>query len=235
MADELGNTTTVPTPTTDSTAAPSIPDDYEALRAKAAEYDSLRPALEQIAPYYDEFIKPIVEDEERRNYTKMAWEARKRQLEAAEPELTPELRAFEKRMEARYGPVADFIRQQDENNKRYEAEQNKRAYDENVSYGLRLKAEHPELMENNNFGMWSLIQAAEANKISLEEAFKRFGSAFTRPDPGVPKKDAKNYTSGLHGTGQPGIPGESKPVERPRTRAGMTQHIAAQLRAGMKG
>lgn len=207
-------------------AAPSssIPDDYEELKRFR---DTYQPALEAIAPHYED-IRGIIEDEGTREYWKAAREARQRQLEAQKPKLTPELELIRDEFRGELGPIVEYVKaQQTERERQVQAAQ-KESLDTNYAYAQRLVAERPELGERNYAGMNMLAQLAYRDGRSLEDTWKEYGSMFAA------RETKKEPPPSLHGgAASPGIPG---PSTQPRitSRKSLRERLAANLKAGSR-
>lgn len=219
------NEAPVHVPTGAPSAAPAEPSDYQDLKRF---YDDYAPVLQRLAPVWDD-VQPIVEDEDQRKYWKAAREARQRQLEAQEPQYTPELKRLRDEFAGTISEVSDWVKSQKQERERTTLETQARAAQANLDYAQRLVAERPEFAEENYATIAALASLAQRDGSSLEESFKRYGSRFAGP---APKREPP--PSLRAGAAAPGIPGEST-REKPRGKVAMQKMLADRIRAGMKG
>lgn len=207
-------------------AAPSssVPEDYEELKQFRATY---QPALEAIAPHWED-IRPIIEDEAERNYWRSARETRQAIQERQKPKLTPELELIRDEFRGELGPVVEFVKNQQQERQRQTEAAQKQSLDTNYAYAQRLVAERPELGEHNFAGINMLAQLAYRDGRSLEDTWKEYGSMFAaRVEKATPPPS-------LHGgAASPGIPG---PSTQPRitSRKGLRERLAANIKAGSR-
>lgn len=228
MADPVIEPQPTPTPVQPVPApSPSVPEDYEELKAFRAQYE---PALATIAPYWDDYIKPLVEDEQEREFVKTARESRKQFLDSQKPKLSPELQTIRDEFASELTPIVEYV--QSERKQREDAvkAETETAQAANLAYAQRLTAERPDLAEENYAGMHALASLAARDKISLEDTWKRYGTRF-----GAQPEKKQPPTSLRGGEAAPGVPG---PSEQPRIKSmrDITKRLAGNLRAaGMKG
>lgn len=203
------------------------PADYQELRQFR---DTYTPALQAIAPFWDDYVKPLLEDESEREFYKTARESRKQYLEQQKPKLTPELELIREEFRAELDPIVEYVRGNKTERENATKAAQEAAQAANVEYGRRLLAERPDLGEDGMWGMHALATLAQRDNISLEDAWKRHGSRFAGP---APKREAPPSMRGA--AAAPGVPGPSteKPIRNARD---LTSRLAANLRAGgMKG
>lgn len=210
-------------------AAPAvqIPEDYEELKSYRDRYNQL---AETITPYLDD-IRPIIEDDESREFWRSARSTYEQQKEARKPRLTPELEMIRDEFKETLTPLVEYVGSERTAKERAEQERIASAQQANLDYAKRLVAERPQLAEDDYAGIGMLAAYAANRNISLEEAYKRAGDRFASAPP--PKE--KPPTS-LRGDGAaPGVPGESKlpPI---KSTVDLRKRLANNLRAaGMKG
>lgn len=203
------------------TIVEKIPEDYEQLKA-------LRDRIEnEIGPVWDEF-RPMLEDENRREFVKRAFKAYETQLEEADD--TPSwFKNSMKGIREEFAPVVSYVNQEEAAKKARAEAETKRLNDENLAFASRLSAERPDLVENNYAKMHMLAAFAAREQISLEEAWKREGASFAKP-----VGRSKPVESLSAGNSAPGVPGPSS--EQPiKSRKDLRNRMAASLRASMKG
>jgi len=228
MADEL-NTPGKPAAATTPAVSPpvqTVPADYEELRTFR---DTYAPTLEAIAPYYDD-IRPIVEDEETRNFLREARTTYQKRRDEQKPKLTPELELIRDEFKSTLTPLVEYVDGERKSRLEEQESKNKATQAEAVAYAQRLAAERPDLAEKNYAGIYLLASYAQREKITLEQAWKDIGSSFS-----APQKRAEPPRSLRGDSGAPGVPGESKepPIRGPKD---LRSRLAANLRAGgMKG
>lgn len=228
MADPVLENQNTPIPVQPAAApSQSIPDDYEELKAFRAQFE---PGLRAIAPYWDEYVKPIIEDEQEREFLKTARASRQQFIDSQKPKLSPEMQLVRDEFESKLTPIVEYV--QSERQQREDASKASVAAAEqaNIAYAQRLIAERPDLAEENYWGMHSLAALAARDKISLEDSWKRYSSRFSGP---TPKREPP--TSLRSGEAAPGVPG---PSQEPRitNKRGIVSRLAQNLRAaGVKG
>jgi hypothetical protein len=209
--------------------APQFPADYEELRAFKQSVE------EKVLPYWDD-IEPILSDEDTRTFTRTAIETYRDRQKRLEPELPPELAAFEKRLESKFGDIVEYVGTEKKTRAEAAAAVEKENADKvaayqrsNTAYAERIIAERPEFAADDFKLMRRLAALTAAEGLSLEEGYKEFGTLF-----GVKPKAVEKPTS-LRGDGAtPGVPGESA-LPAPKTqrerldrmRANMSKTFAA--------
>jgi hypothetical protein len=223
------------TPGAVAPSAPQVtyPEDYEELKGYRDRYNSL---AETLSPYVDD-IRPIIEDEDRRNFWREANKTYEDRLKAREPEIAPEFQPLVKHFEEKFAPVVEYAT----NQQKREAEAAAKAEAEtkgaaeaaqraNLEYAKKLAAERPDLADDEFAGIGMLAAYAANRGISLEEAWNRKGSSM-----GAPVKREKPPTSLRGDAAAPGVPGEST-EPKITSMKGLTKRLASNLRAaGMKG
>src|SRR5271165_6225397 len=148
-----------------SPAAPAVtyPSDYEDLRREVA---IRREAWASIEPYIDD-IRPIVEDEDTRNFIRSARETYKQRLEAQKPVLDPALAAVRDEFKTALDPVVEYITSERTSKEQAKKDAEAAAQKANVDYAQRLAAERPDLAEDNFAGIGMLAAYAANRGMSL--------------------------------------------------------------------
>lgn len=208
------------------TSVPSVPDDYEELKAFKAQYE---PVIGAIAPIWETDIYPLVTDENEREYTRRARKTYHDLLKEQEPQIPAELQPVVEQFEKRLTPIVDYI---DSERKAREDEKNatiKASQDANLAFAQRLAAERPDLVEENYAGMHMVAALAQRDNISLEDSWKTYGSRFQAPAKGkTPPESLRG------GAAAPGVPGPStEPKAKNRTE--LARRLAGNIRAGASG
>lgn len=202
------------------------PEDYQELRATALRYQQLN---EQLSPYIDD-IRPIIEDEETRNFIRTARETLKQQQELRKPQIDPGLAQIRDEFRSVLEPVVGYVNSEREAKELTKKQAEDAAQAANVAYAQRLAAERPDLAEDNYAGIGMLAAYAANRKISLEEAWNSQNGRFS-----APQKRVTPPTSLRGDAAAPGVPGESRaePIRGPKDlRARLRANLVA---AGMKG
>jgi hypothetical protein len=212
--------------------APAVtyPSDYEEYRRKGESYDQVMARLEREA----EWLGPVLENEDRRNFVKTALETFDERIAKQKPQLSPEMEVLEERLIGKVAPLVEWASGEQQTRAAAKAEEKAAAekaeadaLEFNRQYGLRLMQEHPELARYNNYPIGMLAAAAQLDKISLEESYKRYGDVFAKAAP-----ERKAPPTALRGdAAAPGVPGESQ-KERATTLKGLRQRLADNLRSG---
>ena len=199
-------------------AAPSVrevaPADYEELKQFKQSFE------ERILPYWDD-LKPILEDEDARTFTRSALETYRDRQKRMEPEIDPALQPLVSRFEKELGPIVEYVNadRQAKADAKAEAEkaterEQQAAFSANKAYAERIMAERQEFRNADGFPspmMEDLIILAAQRKMSIEDAYKEYGPKYfgVRPQAVAEQKPEKRETS-LRGSGAaPGVPGES--------------------------
>lgn len=202
------------------------PDDYQELRSRAAQFDQLSATL---SPYIDD-IRPIIEDEETRNFIRSARETLKQQQELRKPQIDPGLAQIRDEFRSVLEPVVGYVNSERTAKEQAATDSKNAALAANTAYAQRLAAERPDLAEDDYAGIGMLAAYAQHRGISLEEAWNRKGGSLS-----APVKRATPPTSLRGDAAAPGVPGESR-NERITGPKDLRSRLAANLRAGgMKG
>jgi hypothetical protein len=219
-----------PEPTTGTAPTPpsptvTYPDDYEELRRQNAEYAA---TMEALRPYADD-IRPILENEDERNFTRTALTNYRRQREESQPKLSPELQMLREDLVKEAGPAVAWVNEQRAAQEQSKKDAAESAQKQNLAYAQRLAAERPDLAEDGFAGIGMLAAYAANRGVSLEEAYKTAGSRFSAP----PAK--KSPPTSLRGdAAAPGVPGPSE-LPKATSLSQLRDRLAANARAGMKG
>lgn len=214
-------------------APPSVPADYEELK------NFKRSVEEKVLPYWDD-IEPILSDEDTRTFTRTAIETYRDRQKRLEPELSPELSVFEKRLESKFGDVVEYVAGEKRSRAEAAAAIEKENADKvaayqrtNTAYAERIIAERPEFAADDFKLMRRLAALTAAEGLSLEEGYKEFGTLF-----GVKPKAVEKPTS-LRGDGAtPGVPGESalpKPTTQRERLNRMRENMSKTFASGGRG
>lgn len=209
------------------------PEDYKELQGYRDRYNQL---AETISPYIDD-IRPIIENEDDREYIRTARRTRETLRQQQEPTMDPQFRPLVDHFEKQFAPVVEFAtnaqKREREAAEAKDAEAKtaeQTAFKANEDYARRLIADRPDLAEDNFAGVGMLAAYAANRGISLEEAWTRKGNTL-----GAPPKKITPPTSLRGDAAAPGVPGESKtpPI---KSKVDLKNRLAANLRAGgMKG
>lgn len=215
------------------------PDDYKELQGYRDRYNQLS---ETLAPYVDD-IRPIIENEGDREYWRTARKSRDLLQQQQEPQMDPQFAPLVSHFEKQFAPVVEYAtRQQQREADAETAKQRdteaatKAALEKNREYCNRIISERPEDFASDSAGnlnrnMKHLIALAASEGLSIEDAWKEFGSDRFQARP----KAVKPPTSLRGDAAAPGVPGESK-QPKITSKIGLRNRLAANLRAGgMKG
>jgi hypothetical protein len=200
---------------------------------------------EKILPYWDD-VRPILEDEDIRTFTRSARETYQERLKKQEPEIDPTLQPVVKHFEEKWSPVVEYVNElRTEREKAAEAKaaEEKAAQDryfaENKAYAERIMNERADF-RNADGGpspmMEDLIILAAQRKMSVEDAYKEYGPRYFGVKPvAVERPAAERKPPSSLRSGVPGVPGEStqpKPQTQKERLARMRQNMIA---AGGRG
>jgi hypothetical protein len=225
-------------------AAPTVrevvPQDYEELKAFRASFE------EKVLPYWDD-LKPILEDEDARTFTRSALETYRDRQKRQEPEISPELQPLVSRFEKDLGPIVEYVNADRAAKAEAKAAadrevetQQKAAFAANKAYAERIMAERADFRNADGFPspmMEDLIILAAQRKMSIEDAYKEYGPRYFGVKPqAVQEPREKRPPTSLRGdAAAPGVPGEStapKPQSQKERLARMRANMVA---AGGRG
>lgn len=223
-------------------AAPSVrieaPADYAELQEFRKNFEA------QVAPYWDD-IRPIIEDENIRTFTRSARETYADRLKAQEPELPPELAMFEKRLEGKFGGVVEYIEGEKSERARVAAEkadaekaEQARGFAANKAYAERIMAEREDFRTadgNPSPQMEDLIILAAQRKLSIEDAYKEYGPKYFGVKPQVVREPSERKPPSSLRSGDPGVPGESTQPKAQTQKERLARMRANMIAAGGRG
>lgn len=199
-------------------ATPTVPDDYEELKAFRAQVE------QTIAPYWED-IRPIVEDEAQRTFWKQARQNYEAAQKTVEPDIPDELKPVVDRFEKRLSPLVDYLEAERKSKEDAQKAQLETAQKANLEYAQRLAAERPDLAEDNYAGIEMLAAYASKRGYSLEDAWKRIGNSFSAPV----KREAPPRS--LRGSATaPGVPAESE-TPKGSSRTDILNRLKTNIRA----
>ncbi len=196
MADELNPQETLPgvTPGATPPATPVYnPDEVEGWKAAAERYNSL---AAQLGPYSDD-IQKLVENEEYRNFYRQSWQAFEDAKKRNAPQISDELKPIVEQ----FKPVADYVTELRDRERKYNEQQNAAYISEQQSFARKLMADHnvdADFIED-------LAAIAIQKKTNLEGAWNRLNSKFR-----IEKASTDAPPTSLRGdAANPGVPGKS--------------------------
>lgn len=227
-------------PSGEGAGAPTVrieaPADYEELRAFRQSFE------EKILPHWDT-LRPILEDDDERTFYEQARKTRQRLREEAEPELSPELATFEKRLEGKFGGVVEYVQSVREREaaaeKQRDADANaekQRGFESNKAYAQRIMAERADF-RNADGGpspmMEDLIILAAQRHLTLEDAYKEYGPRYFGVKPqAVDKPRVERSQERSLRSGDPGVPGESSAPKATTQKDRLARMRANMINAG---
>lgn len=202
------------------TSTPVAPDVN--WQERATQYESV---LQQLAPYASEIQELFFDaDPSERAFLQQARKLYKEQGSQT-PELPPELKAIHDDVVYLKDYVSEARKAQEQQQKAAQQESFARDY----QYAQRLAAERPDLLEDNGWAISALKGYADQNHLTLEQAWKKVGSRFAKP-----QKQAAPPSSLRGDAGEIGIPGRSD-TQAASTEMSLRDRLLMELRKQRTG
>lgn len=185
-------------PGTDSGTAPSTSVDPSVnWEERARQYESV---LQQLAPHAERIQKYFFDDPEALTFIDNAYENVYKRPQQTSAEIPEDIKPLYDKVSY----LENFVRKQEQGVEQQRKAEQQEAFSRDYQYAQRLAAERPDLLEDNGWAISALKGFADQNKLTLEQAWKKVGTRFAKP-----QKQASPPGSLRADAGEIGIPGRS--------------------------